>query len=98
MSLRDELIQVAAVAMATVSIIDKQSTYLAFENIQDTQYDSYYTRIANDIAVERLRQEKKWGVRCDDDADVFWWLAVLGEEVGEACQAALEATWARWPE
>jgi hypothetical protein len=35
---------------------------------------------------ERARQDKKWGVQ---NHDIFTWLAILGEEYGETCQAVL---------
>ena len=102
MDVRDELIQVAAVATAMVSLIDKYSTGLAFDEVENAQFDHIYVRIAEDVIRERLEQERKWGVRYEDDDDVFWWLSVLGEEVGEACEAALEAkadasNWYGWP-
>jgi hypothetical protein len=37
---------------------------------------------------ERIRQDDKWG---EQNHDPFTWLAILGEEVGEANKAALEA-------
>ena len=36
---------------------------------------------------ERERQDNKWG---EQNHDMYKWLAILGEEVGEANQAALE--------
>ena len=36
---------------------------------------------------ERERQDEKWG---EQNHDIYKWLAILGEEVGEANQAALE--------
>ena len=39
-----------------------------------------------DVARERERQDEKWG---EQNHDQYLWLAILGEEVGEACQAAL---------
>jgi len=36
---------------------------------------------------ERERQVKKWG---EQNHDIFRWLAILGEECGEADKAALE--------
>lgn len=38
------------------------------------------------ISNERDRQESKWGPQSHDPNT---WLAILGEEVGESCQAAL---------
>lgn len=40
------------------------------------------------VAEERQRQFEKWG---DQRHDIFRWLAILGEEVGEANTAALHA-------
>ena len=39
------------------------------------------------ILKERQKQDKKWG---EQNHDVYKWLAILGEEVGEANKAALE--------
>ncbi|RPG60768.1 MAG: hypothetical protein CBD51_000290 [Flavobacteriales bacterium TMED191] len=36
---------------------------------------------------ERSKQDSKWG---EQNHDVFKWLAILGEEVGEINKAALE--------
>ena len=38
---------------------------------------------------ERLRQDAKWGVQ--HQLDVCLWMTILGEEYGEACQAALDS-------
>lgn len=38
---------------------------------------------------ERERQDAKWG---EQNHEPFLWMTVLGEEFGEACRAALEAT------
>lgn len=40
-----------------------------------------------DVERERGEQDVKWGVQSHDD---FTWLAILGEEVGESNQAALD--------
>ena len=103
--LRNELIQVAAVAVAVVSLLDKYSTGLAFDNADDAVWDYAYQQIVTDITEERLRQEAKWGARYghEEDDDVFFWLSILGEEVGESHEAALEAkasetNWSGWPE
>lgn len=48
-----------------------------------------YTRsVLNDVELERERQNTKWG---EQNHSAFPWLAILGEEVGEANQAALSA-------
>ena len=45
------------------------------------------TDIIKLIMSERDRQDKKWG---EQNHDVYKWLAILGEEVGEVNKAALE--------
>lgn len=44
--------------------------------------------ILADVSKERDRQEAKWG---EQNHEPFVWLAILGEEVGEANQAAVQA-------
>ena len=44
-------------------------------------------KIIKFIIAERNRQDEKWG---EQNHDVYKWLAILGEEVGEANKAALE--------
>jgi len=41
-----------------------------------------------EVSKERDRQEAKWG---EQNHEPFTWLAILGEEVGEANQAAVQA-------
>ena len=43
--------------------------------------------ICNLILNERIKQDNKWG---EQNHHIYKWLAILGEEVGEANQAALE--------
>ena len=45
------------------------------------------TDIIKLILSERKKQDDKWG---EQNHDVYKWLAILGEEVGEANKAALE--------
>lgn len=75
--LRNELVQVAAVAVAMVEDIlwDTTGTELGTETVL--------------LAVrhEREHQEGKWGAQ---HHSVMEWLSILGEEYGEACQAANE--------
>jgi len=47
--------------------------------------------VFDDVRAERKRQELKWGEQNHSPAE---WLMILGEEVGEANQAALEAHFA----
>ena len=74
MTLRQELIQVAAVAIAIVTDLDEGST---------GPFKSGY--VFHAVAEERVRQEKKWGPQHHPIAE---WLVILGEEYGEACKAA----------
>lgn len=46
-------------------------------------------KVVYQVAAERERQDEKWGPQ---NHNPFTWLAILGEEVGEANQAALQAT------
>lgn len=43
-------------------------------------------RLTEDVVAERVRQVQKFGVQRHANAGV--WLAILGEEFGEVCQAA----------
>lgn len=45
-------------------------------------------RVMNEVVCERWRQDEKWG---EQNHEPFTYLAILGEEYGEACQAALHA-------
>ena len=45
------------------------------------------SQILDLIKKERESQDKKWGVQ---NHNIFKWLAILGEEVGEANKSALE--------
>ena len=45
------------------------------------------SQILNLIKRERERQDKKWGIQ---NHNIFKWLAILGEEVGEVNKSALE--------
>jgi hypothetical protein len=46
--------------------------------------------VLEEVLAERVRQDARWGVQNHDPSV---WLMILGEEVGEAVKAALEA-WA----
>src|SRR3990167_7940322 len=46
-------------------------------------------RVLDEVDNERQRQDDKWG---QQNHHPFTWLAILGEEMGEANQAALQAT------
>ena len=45
------------------------------------------SQILDLIKKERERQDKKWGIQ---NHNIFKWLAILGEEVGEVNKSALE--------
>ncbi len=44
--------------------------------------------VLSEVRFERERQDRKWG---QQNHPPFTWLAILGEEVGESNNAALEA-------
>jgi hypothetical protein len=44
-------------------------------------------RVLTDVRTERSRQDNLWGVQNHDSGI---WALILGEEFGEACQAALD--------
>ena len=45
------------------------------------------SQIIESILAERDKQDAKWG---EQNHEIFKWLAILGEEVGEVNKAALE--------
>ena len=47
------------------------------------------------VQLERQKQDKKWGIQNHNPST---WLVILGEEVGEACEATLEMDWPRYRE
>lgn len=81
-ALRDELIQVASVAAAAIIDLDYGST-------SDPHPFRRLCDVWLDVERERQRQETKWGPQHHDSVT---WLAILGEEFGEACQAAMRLT------
>ena len=44
-------------------------------------------KVIEDVKEERERQDAKWGEQLHDP---YTWIAILGEEYGEVCKAALE--------
>lgn len=71
----EELIQVAAVAVAAV------------EDLRHGVTDRSKTEdVFTDIHNERVRQDEKWGAQRHNPT---FWMGILGEEFGEACQEAL---------
>ncbi len=78
MSLREELIQVAAVAVAIVEDLDYGEAHAATPTgWGDTQGEA----ILVDVLDERWRQDNKWGPQHHTELE---WLAILAEEFGEA--------------
>lgn len=59
------------------------------EGIPEQQQDvlPHFSAVMSSVRLERLAQEKKWG---QQRHNVYKWLAILMEEVGEASEAALE--------
>lgn len=57
-------------------------------------FAQYYreTKALEDVIEERVLQDRKWG---EQNHDIFLYLAILGEEYGETCQAALEARFSK---
>jgi NTP pyrophosphatase (non-canonical NTP hydrolase) len=47
-------------------------------------------RVLGEVGAERARQDERWG---EQNHAPIAWIAVLGEEFGEAAQAALNLTW-----
>ena len=77
MSYREELIQVAAVAVAALTNLHSGTT-------ADMDMSREHLK---EIETERLRQEAKWGPQNHSPEK---WFTILGEEVGEVANAILE--------
>ena len=75
--LRAELVQVAAVAVAWIENLDYGHTAEGPVVTND---------VLDDVAMERVCQESKWGAR---DMPGEKWLPILIEEVGEVAEALL---------
>lgn len=50
--------------------------------------------VLDDVVLERLRQDTKWG---EQNHSPVWWHAILAEEVGELAKAILELQFAGKP-
>ena len=89
MSLRQELIQVAAVAVAIVEDLTYGQADVRFRVTGDDEAPLTSTSmILNDVRSERHRQDAKWGPQHHTPAE---WLAILAEEVGEAARAIADS-------
>ena len=82
MSYYDELIQVAAVAVAAA----ENALYGFTDNDSGSRLRT--DSVLDEVADERQRQDAQWGTGRHHPPEL--WLTVLGEEYGEACRAALE--------
>ena len=82
MSYRDELIQVAAVAVAAIQDLDQGTTAL-----HDDVGSFLTSDVFDDVLKERRRQEHKWGPQHHSKEH---WFVILGEEVGEVANAIFE--------
>lgn len=82
-NLREELVQVAAVAVAILEDLDYG---VADTSAKATDTPAYLfdlsqtDMILSDVSEERHRQDEKWGPQHNDP---FTWLLILMEEVGE---------------
>lgn len=85
MGLREEMIQVAAVAVAIVQDLDYGTTAPMLPPTKHTDPIpvNAQLRVLSDVAAERLRQEAKWGPQHHTPEE---WLAILAGEVGEAAR------------
>ena len=82
---RKELIQTAAVIVSALEDIDYGSAN-AIE-IVPMPIGTQGKAILEEVWYERLRQDEKWGPQHHRIAD---WLAIIGEEYGEACMAYVD--------
>ncbi len=78
-ALISELVQVAAVAFAGIQDLKWGDTDL---------YPARVAKVTGMILDERASQEEKWG---SQHHGATFWMAILGEEFGEACQEALRS-------
>lgn len=63
---------------------------MRYPELHDDAIDLMHTGPVFDVCEERVRQDRKWG----EQNHVFpIWLAILQEEIGEASQAWLKATY-----
>lgn len=81
----NELIQTAAVAVAAAEDAIQGTTAWKGHPQPETMITR---RILDMVENERRRQDEQWGYARHHHPTV--WMTVLGEEYGEACQAALD--------
>lgn len=94
MTLRDELIQVAAVAVSIVEDLDYGvAHYSRCPETRPRRAAAQGRRVIEEVVSERHRQDIKWGPQ-HHSPEV--WLTILTEEVGEVARAILDE-WAVGP-
>ena len=89
-ALRTELIQTAAVIVSAIEDIDYGVAHhdRLVESMLEIGVNRFQVSpILSEIFAERRRQDKKWGPQHHRMAD---WLAIIGEEYGEACMAYVD--------
>ena len=79
MNLREELIQVAAVAVAWIEDIDLGVADSLAPSVNGLGF--HEVRIFEEVGDERRAQDVKWG---EQHHEPTTWLAILAEEVGES--------------
>lgn len=83
---REELVQVAAVALAALQDDIHGTTMLRHRN-HVWEGDDNLEEILYTVSKERVRQETKWGAQHHSKEH---WLTILMEEVGEVARDILE--------
>lgn len=93
MTLREELIQVAAVAVAIVEDLDygaaDSGRVLSHPNDRAQSKKTITSPVLAQVFEERQRQDRKWGRQHHTPAE---WMAILMEEVGEAAGECTDPT------
>lgn len=90
---RDELVQVAAVALAAAQVDFVGHTDVDTGRPRGVEGARAHAALAFQVARERQRQEAKFGTRTPEDVPPHLWLVILLEEVGEVADEIL----AIWP-
>lgn len=86
MTPREELIQVAAVAVAMVEDLDYGQADANAAPNYNLPMDTQARNVLADVFAERYAQDNKWGPQ---HHPLELWFTILMEEVGEAAQAYL---------
>ncbi len=83
---RTELIQTAAVIVSAIEDID-YGVANSLAPVADNSFRDQAAAVMWEVREERIRQDEKWGPQHHRMAD---WLAIIGEEFGEACMAYVD--------